>query len=98
MVARRRADPVVDRANAQLLATQWRSVHGFSEEAGIESNPLAGVGHRWWGPPERPAVELWKLDHVGHAYPLREIGRASEWVAEAAISATEHMARVWRLC
>ena len=92
------ADPVVDPANAQLLATQWRSVHGLSEKAGIEGKSVPGVSHRWWGPPERPAVELWMFDRVGHAYPIRETGRPSEWVAQAAVSATEHLARAWRLC
>jgi poly(hydroxyalkanoate) depolymerase family esterase len=90
-------DNVVDPANAGLLARQWTAVHGLGGTAGMESSPAPGVRRRIWGPPAQPTVELWTMDRLRHAYPINGIGRASEWVAPAPVSATDRILRFWDL-
>jgi poly(hydroxyalkanoate) depolymerase family esterase len=90
-------DNVVDPANAKLLAEQWASVHWLGGTEALESSPAPGVNRRSWGPPARPVVELWMMSHLRHAYPINGMGRPSEWVAPAPLSATDRIARFWDL-
>jgi poly(hydroxyalkanoate) depolymerase family esterase len=90
-------DNVVDPGNAGLLAKQWTTVHGLGGSAGVESSPAPGVHRRIWGPPTQPVVELWRIDGLWHAYPISGIGRPSEWVAPAPVSATDRILRFWDL-
>ena len=90
-------DNVVDPGNARLLASQWATVHGFAGTGGSESSPAPGVSRRIWGAPAHPAVELWTLARLRHAYPINGLGRPSDWVAPAPISATDRVLRFWDL-
>ena len=90
-------DNVVDPANARLLVEQWTKVHGLGGSQGSQTSPAPGVTHRIWGTAARPAVELWTMTYLRHAYPIKGIGHPSEWVARAQVSATHAIARFWDL-
>jgi len=65
------ADDVVDPANARQLAEQWSAVHGLDR-------PTIAIGadgarQAMWGPSERPAVELWTLPDLPHAWPATAV-------------------------
>jgi poly(hydroxyalkanoate) depolymerase family esterase len=90
-------DNVVDPANAALLVQQWTTVQGLGGAAGLESRPAPGVSRRIWGPPAQPAVELWTMERMRHAYPINGVGRPSEWVAHAPVSATDQILGFWGL-
>jgi poly(hydroxyalkanoate) depolymerase family esterase len=89
-------DTVVDPANAALLALQWRAVHGLlATPSAVTTHGLAR--QEVWGAASRPAVELWTLPAMPHAYPVAAAGVASAAVLPAGISASEEIARFWRL-
>ncbi len=72
------ADDVVDPTNSRLLAEQWSAVHGL-DECTVRSEPN-DVRRTIWGASERPAVELWSLPELPHAWPPDAIDRvASFW-------------------
>jgi poly(hydroxyalkanoate) depolymerase family esterase len=75
------ADRVVDPENATLLATQWASLHGF-DAAATRIRLLGGARHEQWAAEGHVAVELWKLDALGHDWPP---------------GAVEHIARFWEI-
>jgi poly(hydroxyalkanoate) depolymerase family esterase len=90
------ADSVVDPANARLLATQWRALHGIGEQpASVFELPTAR--REAWGKPDRPAVELWTLPGVAHGYPVDGTGHVGAVTLAAGISATDQIARFWDL-
>jgi poly(hydroxyalkanoate) depolymerase family esterase len=62
-------DRVVDPANATLLATQWSALHGL-DPGQLESTEIAGARREHWGNLARPAVELWSLPRLAHAWPV----------------------------
>jgi poly(3-hydroxybutyrate) depolymerase len=75
------ADRVVDPENATLLATQWASLHGL-DAAATRIRLLGGARHEQWAAEGHVAVELWKLDALGHDWPP---------------GAVEHIARFWEI-
>ncbi|MBV9653345.1 MAG: PHB depolymerase family esterase, partial [Acetobacteraceae bacterium] len=81
-------DRVVHPGNAELLARQWTALHGVGFEADRRLSTAPRIKRETWGDPDRPAVERWTLDDLGHAYPIHGSGHASEWVAQARLSAT----------
>lgn len=88
-------DTVVDPANARLLARQWCALHGLGEtpSATIEH----GLAHQEaWGATRAPQVELWTLPAMAHGYPVAS-GVPSSAILTAGISATDRLARFWRL-
>jgi feruloyl esterase len=93
------ADCTVNPVNAERLALQWTALHGIPDEAAAEFVPIPGTNRRVWGPPGRPAVELWTLDNVAHAWPIEgaDGGQPARWVHPASVSATAEIARFWRL-
>ena len=89
-------DTVVDPANAALLALQWRAVHGLlAAPSAVTMHGLAR--QEVWGPANRPSVELWTLPTMVHAYPVAVAGVPSAAVLPADVSATDRIARFWRL-
>jgi feruloyl esterase len=62
------ADRVVDPANGRLLASQWSSVHGLATP-NLATAEFSGAVRERWGETEWPAVELWLLPGVAHAWP-----------------------------
>jgi poly(hydroxyalkanoate) depolymerase family esterase len=89
-------DTVVDPANAALLTLQWRAVHGLlAAPPAVTMHGLAR--HEVWGAANRPSVELWTLPTIAHAYPVAVSGVPSAAVLLAGISATDRIARFWRL-
>jgi poly(hydroxyalkanoate) depolymerase family esterase len=93
------ADHTVDPANSELLAEQWTALHRLSHPSWTETEPAAAVRRRVWGLPEAPVVEMWTLAGLPHAWPIGEgdEGKVSQWVREAAVSATNEIARFWGL-
>jgi poly(hydroxyalkanoate) depolymerase family esterase len=72
------ADDVVDPANARLLAEQWSALHGL--EAGTVTSDPGGERRMIWGAGAEPAVELWMLADLPHAWPRGAVDRvASFW-------------------
>ena len=86
------ADPTVDPANADALVAQWTALLGLEEAPDSETAEAPGVRRRVWG----NAVEQWRLDGFGHAYPARLPG-ADPFVLPAPVAATEAIARFWGL-
>jgi poly(hydroxyalkanoate) depolymerase family esterase len=74
-------DRVVDPANARLLASQWSSVHGLETTKPVTAE-FSNMPRVRWGQTEPPAVELWLLHGVPHAWPA---------------DATRHIAGFWGL-
>ena len=93
---RGRLDRVVNPGHADQLARQWTALHGL-EFPGVHVTGAPGIQRETWGDLKRPAVERWTLADVRHEYPIHGSGRASEWVAQAQLSATHRMARFWNL-
>jgi poly(3-hydroxybutyrate) depolymerase len=71
------ADDVVDPTNARLLAEQWSAVHEF--DSGTVRIEPDGSRRTTWGPPERPAVELWTLPDLPHAWPPGAVDRVARF-------------------
>lgn len=94
-------DRTVDPAHADILAAQWSAVNGLGPAPLTDVVPTPGVRHRLWGPPRRPAVELWTIAGLGHGFPIeaksRSGARPGPWVLDAGVPATTHIARFWGL-
>lgn len=71
------ADDVVDPTNARLLAEQWSAVHEF--DSGTVRIEPDGSRCTTCGPPERPAVELWTLPDLPHAWPPGAVDRVARF-------------------
>ncbi len=89
-------DPVVDPANSDLMAQQWRALHGLAHAPARASEHL-GLRHLAWGDGRHPAVELWMLPTLRHGYPTDKEGDPAAYVLPAGISATAEIARFWGL-
>lgn len=94
-------DKVVDPANAEQIALQWRTLQGVAEDATSDTTPRPGVRRRAWSRGGRTALEFWTIAGLGHGFPidprLPDGGRAGFGMVEAEISATAHIARFWGL-
>jgi len=89
-------DTVVDPANARLLAGQWCALHGLADA------PSATIEHglvrqEVWGATREPLVELWTLPTMAHGYPVATAGITASAALPVGISATDEIARFWRL-
>jgi poly(hydroxyalkanoate) depolymerase family esterase len=71
------ADDVVDPGNARLLAEQWSAIHELDSST-VRSEP-DGSRRAIWGSPERPAVELWTLPDLPHAWPPDAVDRVARF-------------------
>lgn len=90
-------DTVVDPANAGLLATQWRTLHGL-QAAPATVTEYGMARQESWGNATRPVVELWNLPAMPHGYPIVASGLlVPSAVLSAGVSATDHIAAFWRL-
>ena len=92
-------DRTVAPGNAELLGAQWSELHGFGAIPGADEAIREGARRRIWGPPARPAVELWTLAELGHGFPVDPSapggGREGPWVTDAGISAVQRITRFW---
>jgi poly(hydroxyalkanoate) depolymerase family esterase len=92
-------DRTVAPGNAEVLAAQWSELHGLGPDP-VEDTAAAGIRRRVWRRPRRPpAVELWTLAALGHAFPIDAdaAGRPGAWVTDAHIGAAARMAAFWGL-
>ncbi|MFL5280992.1 MAG: alpha/beta hydrolase family esterase [Rhodopila sp.] len=95
------ADRTVASGNAMLLARQWCALHGIVEASALQ-HVQSGVQHRIWvlpgGRGSRPAVEMWSLPRLAHAYPI-DMPRTEpiRFVEPAAVDATAGIARFFGL-
>lgn len=94
-------DHTVAPGNARDLAEQWSAIQGFgpAETATLEMPHFRRVS---WGRSNRPpAVELWTLPAIGHAFPIYPKsdgrGRTGTYVADAGVSGTQMLAEFWGL-
>jgi poly(hydroxyalkanoate) depolymerase family esterase len=71
------ADDVVDPTNARLLAEQWTAVHGITNTMNTTEEDSAR--RTIWTSSERPAVELWMLSDLPHAWPAVAVDRAARF-------------------
>jgi poly(hydroxyalkanoate) depolymerase family esterase len=101
------ADRTVAPGNALLLARQWCALHGIIEASALQ-RVQNGVQHRIWVPPggrgAKPAVELWSLPRLAHAYPVAhaypiDVPRIEpvRFVEQAPVDATAGIARFFGL-
>jgi poly(hydroxyalkanoate) depolymerase family esterase len=89
------ADSIVDPANADALAAQWTGLHGLPEAPDQDRAIAPGARRRAWG----NAVEMWRLEGLGHAFPVGANGAAvaDPFVRPAPVAGAEAMARFWGL-
>lgn len=71
------ADDVVDPANARLLAEQWSAVHGITNA--MNTTEQDSARRTIWTSSDRPAVELWMLSDLPHAWPTGAVDRAARF-------------------
>jgi poly(hydroxyalkanoate) depolymerase family esterase len=71
------ADDVVDPANARLLAEQWAAVHGITNTMNTTEDD--GARRSTWTASDDPAVELWMLSDLPHAWPAGAVDRAARF-------------------
>ena len=71
------ADDVVDPANARLLAEQWSAVHGITSATNTTEDDSAR--RSTWTSSDRPAVELWMLSDLPHAWPVGAVDRVARF-------------------
>ena len=71
------ADDVVDPANARLLAEQWSAVHGITNT--MNTTEEDGARRSTWTGSDRPAVELWMLSDLPHAWPAGAVDRVARF-------------------
>ena len=91
------ADRTVAPDNGNLLATQWRAVHGLPAPALVEQ-AQNGVQHQKWPEGPQPLVELWSLPDLPHAYPAgSRMVTPGRFVERAPVDATAWIARFFRL-
>jgi poly(hydroxyalkanoate) depolymerase family esterase len=87
------ADTTVAPENGDLLATQWRALHGLTSTT-VAERVRNGVVQRMWPDATQPLVELWSLPQLAHAYPAGpRIAAAGRFVAPAPVDATLAIAR-----
>jgi poly(hydroxyalkanoate) depolymerase family esterase len=95
------ADTTVNASNADAIVAQWRALHGVSDAAG-EVDIVDGYPHRVWRDADRRAViEEYSITGMNHGTPLDTIGdscgAAGQYMLEASISSTRHIATFWGL-
>lgn len=91
------ADTTVAPDNANLLATQWRALHGLDAPAMVE-HVRNGVTHRTWPDGKTRLVELWSLPRLPHAWPAGTRDTASaHFIEHAPVDATPAIARFFGL-
>jgi poly(hydroxyalkanoate) depolymerase family esterase len=91
------ADTTVAPENAALLATQWCALHGLTMTAG-QHQARNGIQHRTWADGKQPAVELWSLPHLPHAYPAgTRVIAPGRYIEQAPVDATIEIARFFGL-
>jgi poly(hydroxyalkanoate) depolymerase family esterase len=90
-------DHTVTPENAELLAIQWRVLHGLGN-APERDEMLDGARRRVWGGVALPAVELWTLPGQPHGYPAGPgAARAGPFILQSSISATSEVAKFFGL-
>jgi poly(hydroxyalkanoate) depolymerase family esterase len=91
------ADTTVSPGNGDLLATQWRALHGLTTPAAAEQT-RNGVRHRTWPDGTQNLVEQWSLPHLPHAYPVgTRVVAPGRFVEQAPVDATAAIARFFGL-
>jgi poly(hydroxyalkanoate) depolymerase family esterase len=91
------ADSTVAPANADLLVTQWRALHGLTA-ASVAEQVQNGVQHRTWPDGRQRLVELWSLPQLPHAYPAgNRVAAPGRFVEPAPVDATAGIARFFGL-
>ncbi len=90
------ADDVVVPANGEVLASQWRALHGLQEVPTQDSATPTGR-HRAWGQEIRPALELWSIPGLPHAYPTGTGGPTGPYATDRGPPATALIAKFWGL-
>jgi poly(hydroxyalkanoate) depolymerase family esterase len=94
------ADPMVNVANATLLARQWAAAYGLSP-APDRTDLLFGGGRAiWHGADGEPAMEMIVLPAMGHGSPLSTrgedgLGAVAPFMLEVGLSSTLEIARFW---
>ncbi len=91
------ADQTVAPENGNLLATQWRALHGLATPAMVEQ-VRHGIQHQIWPDGKRRSVELWSLAELTHAYPAgNQFVAPGRFIEQAPVDATACIARFFGL-
>lgn len=98
-------DQVVNPYNAMSSLAQWTAVHEIDQVPEVDER-VGPHHHRvYQDAGGHPQVELWITRRVGHAIPIDEgsgcghddPARQTDFVSEAGLCATRHIARFWGL-
>jgi poly(hydroxyalkanoate) depolymerase family esterase len=98
-------DPIVNPFNAESSMLQWTAVHGIDQAPEIDER-IGPHRRRVYADTEgQPRVELWITERVGHATAIDEQAgcgrddpaRKTDFVTDADLCATRHIARFWGL-
>lgn len=91
------SDTTVAPENANLLASQWRALHGLFDQT-LAEQVRDGVWHRSWPAEPNGVVEAWSLPRFPHAYPTGARPVAPRrYVEQSPVDATERIARFFML-
>jgi len=96
------ADATVAPSNSDALVALWRALHGLAPLP-TRSGIVDGHGRRVWsGADGRELVEHFTVAGMGHGTPLATggpegLGAQADFMLEAGISSTRHIARFWGL-
>jgi poly(hydroxyalkanoate) depolymerase family esterase len=95
------ADKTVVVSNLDLLAAQWRGVHGVGARA-TSTETTAGREHKTWSIAGRVVVETWRIAGMGHGVPIdpagpERLGKAGPYMLASGIDSTATIARSWGL-
>lgn len=91
------SDTTVAPENANLLALQWRALHGLFDQT-LTEQARDGVWHRSWPAEPNGLVEAWSLPKFPHAYPAgARPAEPRHFVEQAPVDATEKIARFFML-
>lgn len=97
-------DQTVSFENGEAALAQWLDIHGLDKDGYLEST-IDGHSRRVWHDRNgKPVIEFYTIDGMGHGTPLKpratsrpQADTPGEFMLDAGISSTTHLAKFWGL-
>lgn len=93
------ADQTVAPSNADAIAAQWLSAHGFDKKTPTHSETAGRLAKRVWRNVTGEAmVEINMIAGMGHGTPIGDgLGAPGPFMLDAGLSSTREIARFWNI-